>query len=51
MLETIAVILGICWLFGFVVFPNLGSLIHILLVLCVIVVLVRLLRGREAVGD
>lgn len=45
MLETIAILLFIGWLYGVVALPTIGSLIHVLLVLCVIVVLVRLLRG------
>lgn len=45
MLEALIVILVVCWLLGFFAF-GVGSFIHILLVLAVIVLLVRLLRGR-----
>ena len=47
MLWTIAVILLILWLLGFVVYP-VGGLIHILLVIALVVVIVRLLQGKES---
>ena len=46
MLETIAIVLIILWLLGFVSSYTMGGFIHILLVLAVIVILVRLIRGR-----
>jgi len=49
MLWTIAVILLILWLLGFVVVPIGGGLIHILLVLAIIVALIQLFTGRRAV--
>ena len=49
MLWTIAVILLILWLLGFFAF-NVGSLIHILLVLAIIVVLWRIITGRKPVA-
>lgn len=49
MLWTIAVILLILWLLGFFAF-NIGSLIHILLVLAIIVVLWRVITGRKPVA-
>jgi hypothetical protein len=45
-LYTIAVILVIAWLIGFIGF-NIGGLIHILLVIAVIVVLLRIIQGRK----
>lgn len=48
MLWTLVVILLILWLLGFFAF-NVGSLIHILLVVAVIVVLFNLLSGRRVV--
>jgi hypothetical protein len=48
MLWTIAVILLVLWLLGFVLNVA-GGLIHILLVVAVIVVLIRLFTGRSAV--
>lgn len=47
MLETIAIILIILWLLGFVSSYTMGGLIHILLVIAVVVILVRLIRGRR----
>jgi hypothetical protein len=44
MLYLIAVILIIGWLLGFFVFSA-GGLIHILLVVAVIAILLRLIRG------
>lgn len=44
-LFWIAIILIIGWLFGFFVY-SLGYLIHVLLVLAVIAVLLRIIRGR-----
>ena len=49
MLWTIAVILFILWLLGFVVFHVAGSLIHLLLVIAVIVIVYRLITGRQVV--
>lgn len=46
MLETIIVILVVMWLLGLVTSYTMGGLIHILLVVAVVVLLVRLLRGR-----
>ena len=47
MLETIAVLLVIMWLLGMVSAYTLGGLIHILLVLAIIAVLVRVVRGQR----
>ncbi len=47
MLETIAVILVILWLLGFVSAYTMGGFIHVLLVIAVVVILVRLIRGRR----
>ena len=49
MLVTIAVILVILWLLGFLAFPIMGGFIHILLVIAIVVVLVRVIRGRNIV--
>ncbi|HEU0109003.1 MAG TPA: lmo0937 family membrane protein [Vicinamibacteria bacterium] len=46
MLEIIIAILIIGWLLGFFAF-HVGSLIHILLVIAIIVVLVRIIQGRN----
>ena len=47
MLWTIAVVLIILWLLGLVTGHTMGSFIHILLVIAIIVVLVRIIRGRK----
>ncbi|MEJ0005393.1 MAG: lmo0937 family membrane protein [Steroidobacteraceae bacterium] len=47
MLETIAVLLVILWLLGMVSSYTLGGFIHILLVIAVIVVIIRVVRGRN----
>ena len=48
MLWTIAVVLLILWLLGFVSSYTMGGFIHILLVVAIIVVLVRVIQGRKA---
>ncbi|MBS1493243.1 MAG: lmo0937 family membrane protein [Bacteroidetes bacterium] len=47
MLWTIAVILIILWLLGFVSSYTMGGFIHILLVVAVIVIIIRLIQGRN----
>jgi len=49
MLQTIAVILIILWLLGFVTSYTMGGFIHLLLVLAVIAILIRLVQGRRVV--
>lgn len=46
MLYTIAVILIILWLLGFVTHVG-GGLIHLLLVIALVVFLVRVIQGRR----
>ena len=46
MFETIAIILIILWLVGLVSAYTLGGFIHILLVIAVVMILVRVIRGR-----
>jgi hypothetical protein len=47
MLMTIAIILIVLWLLGFVTANTMGGLIHVLLVIAVIVVLLRVIQGRK----
>lgn len=47
LLWTIIVILFIGWLIGFVAFPAVGGIIHILLVIVVILIVYKLLTGRR----
>lgn len=49
MLTTIAVILLILWLLGFITSYTVGGFIHILLVVAVIMILVRLIRGENPI--
>ena len=49
MLGTIAIILIILWLLGFVSAYTMGGFIHILLVIAIIVVLVRVISGQKVV--
>jgi hypothetical protein len=49
MLETVIVILVVLWLLGFFVM-HVGTLIHILLVVAVVALILRLVRGgRRAI--
>jgi hypothetical protein len=45
MLEAIVVILIVLWLLGFFV-VHVGSFIHLLLVIALVVFILRMLRGR-----
>jgi hypothetical protein len=47
MLYTIAVILLIMWLLGLVTSYTLGGFIHILLVIALVVVIIRVINGRN----
>jgi len=47
MLWTIAMILIILWLLGLVSGYTLGSFIHLLLVVAIIMILVRVIQGRN----
>ena len=47
MLMTIAVILLILWLLGVVSAYTVGGFIHILLVIAIIIVLIRVIRGQN----
>jgi len=50
MLTTIAIILLILWLLGVVTSYTLGGFIHILLVVAIIMILIRLIRGENPVA-
>ena len=49
MLWTISVILLVLWALGLVSSYTMGGWIHILLILAVVVVLVRLIQGRNPI--
>jgi len=48
MLYTVAVILLILWLLGFLAFHVGGGLIHLLLVIALVVIVYQLITGRRA---
>jgi len=47
MLETIAVVLIVLWLLGFITSYTMGGFIHVLLILAVVVILIRVIQGRR----
>ena len=47
MLQTIAIVLIVLWLLGFVTSYTLGGFIHILLVIAIVMILIRLIQGRR----
>jgi hypothetical protein len=47
MLTTIAAVLIVLWLIGYIGFPVLGSFVHILLLIAVIFFLIRIIRGEN----
>ena len=49
MLWTIFVILFILWLLGMVTSNTMGGFIHILLVVAIVVVLIRVIQGRNPI--
>ncbi len=50
MIETIAIILLVLWLVGLVTSYTLGGFIHILLVIAIVMILVRLIQGRNPIA-
>jgi len=47
MLRTIAIVLVILWLLGFVSSYTMGGFIHILIVIAVVMILVSVIQGRR----
>ncbi|MFO7660091.1 MAG: lmo0937 family membrane protein [Candidatus Cloacimonadaceae bacterium] len=47
MLWTIAVILLVLWFLGVVTSYTIGGFIHVLIVVAIIIVLIRLIRGNK----
>ena len=47
MLYTIAVVLLVLWLLGLITSTTMGGFIHILLVIAIVVVLLRVISGRN----
>jgi uncharacterized membrane protein YtjA (UPF0391 family) len=50
MLYTIAVILLLAWLLGFLGVYTIGAFVHVLLVVAIVLFLVGLLGGRRVLG-
>ena len=50
MLSTLIIVLLVLWLLGVVTSYTLGGLIHILLVVAVVVVLLRIIQGRNPIA-
>lgn len=49
MFQTIVVVLVLLWLFGLLSSYTMGGFIHILLVIAVVIVLLRLIRGERLI--
>ncbi len=47
MLEIIAAVLILLWLLGLVTSYTLGGFIHLLLVVALVVILIRVIRGQK----
>jgi hypothetical protein len=47
LIWIIVVILVIGWLFGFVAFPDVGGILHVILVIAVILIIYKLVTGRS----
>lgn len=50
MLSTLVIVLVILWLLGMVTSYTLGGFIHLLLVIAVVVVLLRIIQGRNPIS-
>ena len=48
-MMTLAIILIILWLLGFISSYTFGGLIHLLLVIAIVVILIRVIQGRRAI--
>jgi Family of unknown function (DUF5670) len=49
MLYTIAVVLLLAWLLGFVGMYTIGSFVHVLLVVALVLIVLGALRGRRSI--
>jgi hypothetical protein len=47
MLWTIALIMVVLWLLGLITSYTFGGFVHILLVIAIVVILVRLIQGKD----
>jgi hypothetical protein len=48
MFLTIALVLIVLWALGFFVFPVMGGLIHLLLIIAVVAIIWHFVKGRSA---
>lgn len=46
MFLTIGFVLLVLWILGFIAFPVTGWFIHVLLVIAIIMILLRIIRGK-----
>jgi hypothetical protein len=44
---TLAIVLLVLWALGFITSYTMGGLIHILLVVAIVIILIRVIRGRK----
>lgn len=49
MLTTIAIILVLLWMLGLITSFTLGGFIHILLLIAILVVIIRVIQGRQII--
>lgn len=47
MFLTIALVLMVLWALGFFIFPVVGGLVHILLIIAVVAIIFHFLKGRN----
>ncbi len=50
MLQTVAIVLFVLWLLGMVSSTTIGGFLHVLLVVAIVIVLLRVIQGRRALG-
>jgi len=50
MLYTVAIVLIALWLLGLVTSYTMSGFIHVLLVIAIVVVLIRIIQGRNVFG-
>lgn len=50
MLTTLAIVLLVLWALGMVSSYTIGGFVHILLIVAIVMVLVRIIRGRKPVS-
>ena len=50
MLSTLIIILLVLWLLGMVTSYTMGGLVHILLIVAIVIVLLRVIQGRNPLG-